>query len=317
LKTVSSQIPRWVIRFLKFAGYYNLAWGVYILSKPLDFYQAFNPEVVNTPFISYPFGVAVILFGVFYLLAATSPIRFQVLIFLGLGSKLFGPLVGYLLLLEPNYQVLNFYLHITFNDILWVIPMAWAFYLVFKAGQNTETEGEKKEAFPAILQEYHTQSGENLADLNQEKPLLIVFLRHFGCTFCKEALADIAIQRVSLEQNGVKLVFIHMAKEKEAGKYFSQYGLEDVARVSDSSCALYQSFNLKRANFGEVFGLKSFTRGFYAGIFKGHGVGKLVGDGFRMPGVFLVHQHKILKSYKHQSAADVPDYQELSICEIS
>jgi hypothetical protein len=42
-----------------------------------------------------------------------------------------------------------------------------------------------------------------------------------------------------------------------------------------------------------------------------------VGDGFRMPGVFLVHQNKILKSYKHQSAADVPDYQKLSICEIS
>ncbi len=314
LNTKSPSIPQWIIRFLKFAGYYNLAWGVYIMSRPLDFYNALNPEVVSAPLFLYPFGAAVLLFGVFYLIAAAQAVRFQVFIFLGLGSKLLGPLVAYFLLLEQGYDVLNFYLHIIFNDLLWVLPMAWGFYLVFKVSQNTEAES--KAQFPSVLSDYQNQEGSTLSDLSQEKPLLIVFLRHFGCTFCKEALGDISQKQEALAEEGVKIVLVHMGSESDAQAYFAKYGIAHIDRVSDPSCILYRVFGLQRASFLQVFGLKSFTRGFYAGILKGHGIGKLVGDGFRMPGVFLVHQNKILQSYKHQTASDVPDYQAIASCEL-
>jgi hypothetical protein len=38
----------------------------------------------------------------------------------------------------------------------------------------------------------------------------------------------------------------------------------------------------------------------------------LVGDGFRLAGVFLVHQGEIRKSYRHADSADRPDYLALA-----
>ncbi len=308
------KIPTWIPNFLKFAGYYNLAWGVYILSRPLDFYQSFNPSATDFPLILYPFGVAVMVFGGFYLAAGKKPFYYQWLIFLGLGSKIFGPLVAYFLLLEASFNQFNFLLHIVFNDVLWVMPMLFTFYLVFKEGQNQESE--EITSFPVVLHDFYTQEGISLAQLNQAQPVLMIFLRHFGCTFCREALADVAQRRNAIAEEGVALVFIHMTSEAEAQSYFEKYGLADVARVSDLHCVLYRAFSLKRAKFEEVFGIKSFVRGFQAGILKRHGIGRLVGDGFRMPGVFLIHQNQILQSFRHTSAADVPDYTALATCPI-
>jgi hypothetical protein len=57
-----------------------------------------------------------------------------------------------------------------------------------------------------------------------------------------------------------------------------------------------------------LFGPKVWWRGFQAGVLNRHGAGRLQGDGFQMPGVFLVFHGQILRSFRHQSAADRPDY---------
>ena len=63
--------------------------------------------------------------------------------------------------------------------------------------------------------------------------------------------------------------------------------------------------------------MKSFTHGVVAGIVKGHGVGTLGGDGFQMPGVFLIDKGKVQAEYRHESAADVPDYRGIASCSIA
>jgi len=50
------------------------------------------------------------------------------------------------------------------------------------------------------------------------------------------------------------------------------------------------------------------VRGIQAGIVEGHGLGRLAGDAFQMPGVFLVFHGQVIRSYRHQSTADRPDY---------
>ena len=47
---------------------------------------------------------------------------------------------------------------------------------------------------------------------------------------------------------------------------------------------------------------------FQAAILSRHGVGKLVGDGFQMPGAFLVKRNQIVKAYRHETSASRPDY---------
>jgi hypothetical protein len=65
---------------------------------------------------------------------------------------------------------------------------------------------------------------------------------------------------------------------------------------------------LERGDFTQLFGPKVWLRGFKAGLLGNHGVGAPEGDVAQMPGVFLLFHGETLKSYRHQSAADRPDY---------
>jgi hypothetical protein len=39
-----------------------------------------------------------------------------------------------------------------------------------------------------------------------------------------------------------------------------------------------------------------------------HGVGKIIGDSFQLPGVFLIHNSEVIKAFRHESVADEVDY---------
>ena len=160
-----------------------------------------------------------------------------------------------------------------------------------------------------------TQHGDSIAELSRARSVLLVFLRHFGCTFCREALADIAGQRDALTRAGVRVVMVHMTTADVADPYFEKYGLAGVEHVGDEACAHYRSFGLLKGNFNQLFGLRSWVRGFGAGVVQGHGVGyRPLGDGFQMPGAFIVRDGQIAGAYRHRVASDRPDYWELLKC---
>ncbi|MEM1217075.1 MAG: SelL-related redox protein, partial [Bacteroidota bacterium] len=147
---------------------------------------------------------------------------------------------------------------------------------------------------PSISQELlasmRTNTENDLWQMSFQHPVLLIFLRHFGCTFCREALSDIAKSRASIEMTGTRVVFVHMTDNKTAERYFQRYGLSGAVHVSDPACKFYESFGLVKGNFTQLFGLQSWIRGFQAGVINGHGVGhKQIGDGFQMPGVFVLH----------------------------
>lgn len=164
----------------------------------------------------------------------------------------------------------------------------------------------------AAIDSAHTQRRERMVDLSYESPLLVVFLRHFGCTFCREALADIAEQRASIEARGVRIVAVHMSPVKDATEVFTHYGLADLDRISDPERNLYRAFGLKEGSALQLLGPKVWWRGFVAGILRGHGVGRLKGNGFQMPGAFVFHEGGVVRSLIHKTAADRPDYLELA-----
>jgi hypothetical protein len=83
-----------------------------------------------------------------------------------------------------------------------------------------------------LLSAYTSQTGETLAAL-AERPLFLVFLRHFGCTFCREAVADLSEKRQSIEAKGAPLAFVHLGTEAKAQWFFKPYGMLDVPRFSD------------------------------------------------------------------------------------
>ncbi len=160
-----------------------------------------------------------------------------------------------------------------------------------------------------VLDRMKTDDGESIASLSKSKPLLLVFLRHFGCIFCREALQDLSKLQNEILEKGGDLVFVHMSDKETAEQYFQKYKLNDPKWVEDPNCGFYQEFGLLKGSFSQLFGFKTWVRGFDSAIVKGNGMSwKQLGDGFQMPGVFLINEGEVQYSFRHDSVADRPDY---------
>jgi peroxiredoxin len=176
---------------------------------------------------------------------------------------------------------------------------------------------ENREGIPMeLLIHVQTNKGVTLEELGQHQKVMLVFLRHFGCTFCRESMADISQRKADIEATGTTIVLVHQVSDAHAHKIFSLYDIENLHRISDPHQELYQAFQLFRAKWYQVFGLRVWWRGFLAGIINGHLIGPEQGDGWQMPGVFIIQQGKIINKFTHEYASDRPDYVDLAACKI-
>jgi peroxiredoxin len=163
-----------------------------------------------------------------------------------------------------------------------------------------------------LLTGYRAQTGETLRELTTGRPVLLVFLRHFGCTFCREAVDEISKKRTTLESGGTRLAFVHLGTEEKANAFFTPYGLQDAPRFADPDGKLYEAFGLARAEWRQYLNQESILRMLVAWL-NGNFVGLPAGDVQRMPGAFLVKDGEIRKSFRHKLVSDRPDYLALAI----
>jgi peroxiredoxin len=164
---------------------------------------------------------------------------------------------------------------------------------------------------PEILSVMRTQNNATVLNIANAKPTLLIFLRHFGCQFCREAIDDLSRLRLRLDALNIELVLVHMAENKIAESYFHKFKLDSVNHVSDSNCRFYTAFGLIKGNFTQIFGFQSWIRGFTVQAKYGAEVGKQLGDNFQMPGAFIIFEGKILSSFVHKNTSDRPEYEEM------
>ncbi len=163
-----------------------------------------------------------------------------------------------------------------------------------------------------LLRTSRANTGQSLDELSRQAPALVVFLRHTGCPFCREAMRDVHRQREAIAAAGVTPVFVHQGPEDEAARaIFECEHVADIPRISDPDRHLYRAFELRRGNLWQMFGPKVWWRSMQA-IATGSRAGRVVGDAFQMPGVFVLHKGRIVRAFRHASQADRPDYQGIS-----
>ena len=141
--------------------------------------------------------------------------------------------------------------------------------------------------------------------------LVLVFLRHFGCTFCREQVAALRRDYAKFEEQGVEIVCVAQGDAK-TGKAFSLFfGLPFPLLLCGDDLAVFRAYGLGRGTAGQLFGWRSWTHGALATL-RGHLLGRLVGDGFQMPGAFVIDvQGTVRFAYRHKDAADNPSAQTL------
>jgi hypothetical protein len=140
-----------------------------------------------------------------------------------------------------------------------------------------------------------------------DRPTLVILLRSFGCTFCREAMADVAAAKQSIRDAGAQVAFVHGATPQEAAPWFHKFNLDDVVTISDPDLAHYRAFGLGRTSAGALVDPRVWTRGAVCAI--SYGFGAQTSTMMRqLPGVFLVQGDRVISAYRHRSPADRPDY---------
>ena len=171
-----------------------------------------------------------------------------------------------------------------------------------------------KETLDTII----VSNGESLLTLSMEKPVLLVFLRHFGCVFCRQALKDISTKLTSFQKNRIELVFAHLSDDATASEYFNEYGFPNALSISDPETNIYKQFGLIKGTFRQLYGLTVWAKGVSAMINEGTSFSaQQIGDSLQMPGIFVISKGEILDSFIHRRISDRPDYNKfLQCCEV-
>jgi hypothetical protein len=151
-----------------------------------------------------------------------------------------------------------------------------------------------------------------LRDVSADAPVLLICLRHLGCAFSREALADLREQRAAIEASGVRLIVAHLEPRSVAEPLLRRYGLGDVLTISDPTAHVYQSCGLGRGSAGQLVGPRVLWRWLVAALVRGRGAGWTGADMRRMPGAFLIQHGRIVRAFRHETTADRPDY--CSLC---
>lgn len=287
---------------------YFMVWGVMVFISP-SMLHSIVVEEKSTPIVFWDFmGIITFMLGVVLLIASFNPFKHWLIILL---ASLFhvGMIAGFLAGFQMglfNHIYLPF---LFFNHIIWLIPNAYVLYMVYRRSLDTDDmliDTFNSNQYPLAL--FDTTDGRNIGDMAEEEQLLLIFLRHFGCPFCKESLLQLQEHRAQLEAKGITIVLVYMVNEKIAQEYLSQYNLEDLAQVSDPEEIFYKSFSLRRGSFIQLFGLKVWSRWISLGLKKRLFNTKPEGDVTQMPGIFLLQEGRITKQFVHKSVADRPDY---------
>lgn len=91
-----------------------------------------------------------------------------------------------------------------------------------------------------------------LSSLWQERPLLLAFTRHFGCTQCKEMLEELVNGRKQIEQAGLSLVVITQGTPETTKEFAREYA-PNLFLVCDPERKAYEAFGLERGNLFQTF----------------------------------------------------------------
>lgn len=305
----------WMRVVLKAAGVYNLVWGAFIVIFPNALFRLAGLEDLRYPMVWQSVGMIVGVYGLGYWWASRNPYKHWPVIMVGFLGKLFGPPGMLFYILKGDLPWTAGLVNVT-NDLIWLIPFGIILWTTYRY-HNSKAVVDAGMPFTEALKEYKLNpSGETLFDASFRTPVMVVFLRHFGCTFCRETTRAISKKRSQIEGKGTRIVLVHMSSEEDAKLFLNNYQIEDIDTLRDPECNLYHLFGLEKGSFSQLMGIRVILRTIESGIFRRNGLGALQGDSFQMPGIFLLNKGKVIKGYRHSYASDSPDFMDLATCPV-
>jgi peroxiredoxin len=162
--------------------------------------------------------------------------------------------------------------------------------------------------------EFADRSGRivRLSDLwsTAERGIVLVFLRHFGCLFCKDQVRQLTAHYVQIRQSGYNLVAIGQGSDARAARFAEDYQTPFPV-YGDKDRVLYTRYGLTSTRFGSFLEPDAYKVGIGA-MLRGNFPTMPDGSVNQNPGVFLIDRSgQILRSRIGQHAGDFATVSEI------
>jgi len=157
-----------------------------------------------------------------------------------------------------------------------------------------------------------------LGDLWRDRPAALVFLRHWGCVFCRQHAVQLHRSRHKFEQAGIRLAAIGHGTVEQAAEFRRLQGIE-IPLLVDPERTTYGLAGTKVATLGELLAPRVIAQGakhtvlsrLRLGSIAVH-QGRIIGNAAQLGGVLVIAPDGSVR-YAHLSedAADVPPTREV------
>ena len=151
-----------------------------------------------------------------------------------------------------------------------------------------------------------------LSDLwsGAEKGIVLVFLRHFGCLFCRDHAVQLREHHGEFRARGYEIVAIGQGTAARSDRFRSDYHLPFPV-LGDRSLESYQLYGLTHGSLGGFLQPAAYRAGIGA-LLRGNFPGMPDGDVNQNPGTFLIDRTgRILRAQVGQHAGDFPPAREI------
>jgi len=297
--------PLWMSQALLAAGIYNLVWGFSVILFPGWVFDAFEMARPNYLMFWQALGMVMAVFGMGYVFASREPIQYWVVVLMGWIAKLAGVL-GFLYSYLFGELPLLFGLTVVADDLIWLIPFTMILRTAAHYALSEPWLGEPPRP-EAVLASLRTDMGETASRMSRRGPVLLVCLRHSGCTFCRAMMARVrdGLRQMSARGYTVVLVVPHDSRRDERVRI--RYGVNELPLIVDPDRVLYRALGLRRGTLAQLLGPRQWWSTIRHAIFGGHGIGMISGDPFQLHGIFLIKAGQLVKAERSRHASDIFD----------
>lgn len=279
---------------LRLSAAIHTVYGLCLIIFPLQLQQTLKMQQPVYPELWQVLGIFYLVFGVGFFIASHDSAKHWPIVLLGFMAKLLITLGLITPILENKFS-LALGLVVLISDIVWLVP----FYFILESAYDEHTvEDDSPKSFNELQSYVRTSEGKTLAETSHQENVLLVFIRQFGCLFCRENVTEMSKFQNVINDKKLKLVFVHMGDPAYADEFFSKYFDHPVAHISDPGRHLYKSLNLKRGTFFQLFGPMTWLRGFWVTFIKGIFQGRTEGDPLQLGGIFILSRGQIVYEQK-------------------
>jgi peroxiredoxin len=157
-----------------------------------------------------------------------------------------------------------------------------------------------------------------LGDLWSERPAVLVFVRHFGCVFCRQMAVDIHRVRHGFEEADVELAVIGHGSPEHAADFRRQQNV-DLPLLVDPDRRVYELAGAKVATLQELIGPRQILRGLRATIMSrlrqgsiAVHQGRILGHAAQLGGVLVIAPDGTVRyAYLSEESGDNPPAREV------